>query len=138
MFRTDSACCNLGNRNLIFRRPRRARSAVVDGDRMVEPGNTVVDSEIFQTHRLTESDGTESIASSGFLNMFCRDLERASVSVRADTVQDVVDDDESLVSGRSGASDVSGGGLSEEAQEEPEDPTPVGHTDPSKRIGEFG
>ena len=90
---------------------------------MVEPANTVVDSEILQTHRLTESDGTESFASSGFLNMFGRDLERASVSVRADTEQDVMDDDESLVSGRSGASDVSGGGLYEEAQEE--EPTPT-------------
>ena len=117
---------NPGNRNLIFRRRRRARSAVVESDRMVELANTVDDSEILEAHRLTESDGTESIASSGFLNMFGRDLERASVSVRADTERDVMDDDESLVSGRSGASHVSGGGLSEEAQEEePEDPTPT-------------
>ena len=119
---------NLGNRNLIFRRPRRARSAVLESDRMVEPSNTMIDSEIPETHRLTESDGTESIASSGFLNMFGRDLERASVSVRADTERDVTDDDrdvESLVSGRSGASDVSGGSFSEVAHEkEPEDPTP--------------
>ena len=52
---------------------------------------------------------THEFSSSGFLNM-CRDLERASVSVRADTERDVMDDDrdvESLVSGRSGASDVS-------------------------------
>ena len=117
------------------------RSAVVDSDRMVEPANTVVDSEILQTHRLTESDGTESIASSGFLNMFGRDLERASVVVRADTEQDVMDDDESLVSGRSGASDVSGGGLSEHKRSgagRSHTHSPVGHTDPSKRIGEFG
>ena len=74
----------------------------------------MVDSKILETHRLTESDGTESIASSGFLNMFGRDLERASVSVRADTERDVMDDDrdvESLVSQSSW---------------------------PSKRIGEFG
>ena len=88
---------SVGPSNVIFRRPRRARSAFVESDRMVEPANTVVDSEILQTHRLTESDGTESIASSGFLNMFGRDLERASVSARVDTEQDVMDDDESLV-----------------------------------------
>ena len=95
---------------------------------MVEPANTMVDSEILETHRLTETDGTESIASLGFLNMLGRDLERASVSVRANTERDVMDDDrdvESLVSGRSGVSDVSGGGLSDVAhEEEPEDPRP--------------
>ena len=121
---------NPANRNLIFRRPRRARSAVLESDRMVEPANTMINSEILETHRLTESDGTESIASSGFLNIFGRVLERASVSVRADTERDVRMKTETLrvflVSGRSGASDVSGGGFSEVAhEEEPEDPTPT-------------
>ena len=41
-------------------------------------------------------------------HMFGRDLESASVVLGADTEQDVMDDDESLVFGRSGASDVSG------------------------------
>ena len=61
----------------------------------------MIDSEIPETHRLTESDGTECIASSGFL--FGRDLARASVSVRVDTERDMADDDrdvESHVSAR--------------------------------------
>ena len=67
---------NPGNRNLIFRRPRRARSAVLESGRMVEPATTMVDSEILETHRLTESDGTESIASSGFWS--CKMVEFAT------------------------------------------------------------
>ena len=41
---------NPRNRSLIFRRPRRARSAVLESDRMVSPANTVIDSEWNREH----------------------------------------------------------------------------------------
>ena len=70
--------------------------------------------------------------------MFGRDLERASVSVRQ-TPNKMSWDDESFVSGRSGASErfwrwsfrSTRGGAGRSHTH-----SPTGHTDPSKRIGE--
>ena len=89
---------------LIFRWPRRARSAVIESETVVQPTSTMIDSEMPETHRLTDSDGTGNIASSGFLNVFTHDLEAASTA--SYTEQDITDDEsdvESVASGRTGA-----------------------------------
>ena len=64
--------CNLGPRTLFFRRRRQDPDG--SSGTVVDPTSTMVDS-VPETHLMTDSDGSESGASSGFLNMFARDLD---------------------------------------------------------------
>ena len=61
-----------GPRTLFFRRRRHDLDGV--SGTVVDPTSTMVDS-VPETHVMTDSDGSESGASSGFLNMFARDLD---------------------------------------------------------------
>ena len=63
---------NPGPRTLFFRRRRHDLDGV--SGTVVDPTSTIVDS-VPETHVMTDSDGSESGASSGFLNMFARDLD---------------------------------------------------------------
>ena len=91
---------------------------------VVDLTSTVVDSDVPATHPMTDSDGTGSVASSGFLNMFAWDLHTESVFTRIDTSEeDSGNDDESVASSRTGASEVHQHSVSEFEQEvEPEFP----------------
>ena len=48
---------------------------VIERATVGDPSNTMVGSSTPETHLLTDSDDTESVASSGFVRMFARDLE---------------------------------------------------------------
>ena len=108
---------------LVFRRRHQGRS--VSSDAVVDLTGTAVDSDAVARHLLTDSEGTESIASSGFLNMFAEDLQLGDSAVRptrVDTQEDVESDDESVASGRSGVSEFHLSGVAESDVEVTEEP----------------
>ena len=94
---------------------------------MVDLTSAVVDSDVPATHTMTDSDGTESVAGSGLLNMFAWDLHAEAIFTRIDTSEENSgSDDESVASSRTGASEVHQHSVSEFEQEvEPQFPTPV-------------
>ena len=61
---------NPGPHNLVFRRIRRASNASTVPPTVVDVTSTEVESNMAATHLLTDVDGTESVASLGFLNTF--------------------------------------------------------------------
>ena len=62
---------------------------------VVDLTNTEVESHV-PAHLLTDVDGTESAASSGFLNMFERDVDVEAFPTRMDTPNNNENDDESV------------------------------------------
>ena len=58
------------------------------------------------THLVTDVDGTESVASSGFLNMFERDLDVEAFPTRMDAPDTDVENDDESASCQTGASEV--------------------------------
>ena len=110
---------NPGPNCLVFRR----RMSNIS-DTVVDLTGTAVDSQAPATHLLTDSEGIDSIASSGFLNMFAEDLQEGNAAVpptKVDTQEDVESDDESVASGRSGVSEFHDSGVESDAEatEEP-------------------
>ena len=80
----------------------------VNSGTVVDLTGTAVDFDAPATHPTTDSEEIVSFASSGFFNMFADDLRVEGHAVRPtrhDTQEDVESDDESVASGRSGASE---------------------------------
>ena len=77
------------------------------------------------THPLTDVDGTESAASSGFLNMFERDLDVEAFPTRMDTPDSDGGNDDESASCQTGASEVHEVSDSEQDEAESNLATPV-------------
>ena len=84
---------------------------------VVDLTNTEVESHV-PAHLLTDVDGTESAASSGFLNMFERDLDVEAFPTRMDTPDSDGGNDDESASFQTGASEVHE--VSDSEQEEAE------------------
>ena len=95
-----------GPHNLVFRRIRRASIASTVPPIVVDVTSTEVESNVPATHFLTDVDGTESVASSGFLNMFERDLDVEAFPTRIDAPDTDAENDDESASCQTGSSEV--------------------------------
>ena len=77
------------------------------------------------THLLTDVDGTESVASSGFLNMFERDLDVEVFPTRMDAPESDGENDDESASCQTAASEVHEVSDSEQEEAESNLATPV-------------
>ena len=117
---------NPGPRTLFFRRRRHDLDGV--SGTVVDPTSTMVDS-VPETHVMTDSDGSESGASSGFLNMFARDLDVGGQGPILHDSQENLGEEhtgDDSASSRDGASEVEDDSISaHESQTIHEAPTPT-------------
>ena len=116
---------NPGPHNLVFRRIRRASTASTVPPTVVDVTSTEVESTMPATHLLTDVDGTESVASSGFLNMFERDLDVEAFPTRMDAPDTDAENDDESASCQTGASEVHEVSDSEQEEAESNLATPV-------------
>ena len=116
---------NPGPHNLVFRRIRRASTATTVPPTVVDVTSTEVESNMPGTHLLTDVDGSESVASSGFLNMFERDLDVEAFPTRMDAPDRDGENDDESASCQTGASEVHEVSDSEQEEAESNLATPV-------------
>ena len=94
-------------RTLFFRRRRQDPDGC--SGTVVDHTSTMVDS-VHETHLMTDSGGSERGASSGFLNMFARDLDvGGQAPILHDSQEDMGEEhtgDDSVTSSRDGASEL--------------------------------